>query len=156
MLNNTGNVKLRNMALLLSDTRVQDALACTPATLPAASLVSSVTTCTSTYTFTQDDIEAGDFVLRGNAIAADLAANATLADITVTVPNTPQVQLTLDNSTCAAPSPNFAGELAPATINAEVCLSVNNCVHASLILHNTWLWRWLHGNVIQSHSKDYV
>lgn len=152
-LNNIGNVNLRNMALLLSDARVQSALACTP-TLPAAWPVSSVTTCTSTYTFTQDDMEVGNFVLSGNAIAADLTANATLTAITLAVPNTPELQLTLDNSTCAAPSPNFAGEPAPATTSTTVYLPVISCMHASLILHCTWFCILLHGIVIHFLARS--
>jgi hypothetical protein len=65
--------------------------------------------CTSTRTFSQDDIEAGSFQLTGAATAADVPGSVTFPPVIVTLPNNPALSLTIDNVTCGDPTPtNFA------------------------------------------------
>lgn len=107
-LDNTGNAQLKNVEISL--TGGQTSLSCTP-TLPAATLAfGSSILCTSTRTFTQDEIELGSFHLTGTASATGVPAIA-FTPINVTLPNWPALSLTINNSTCDTPtSPeNFAG-----------------------------------------------
>jgi hypothetical protein len=115
-LNNTGNAKLRNVAIQLADAQAQANLTCTPA-VPAATLgFGESVACTSTRTFSQAEIELGSFQLTGTATAADVTGTIAFDPITVTLPNKPALSLTIDNSTCGNPSPtNFAGSTVTCT-----------------------------------------
>lgn len=138
MINNTGNAQLRNVELVLSDSKVQGNLSCVPPLSAGPVPFAGVVTCQSTYTFTQDEIEAGDLLLSGHAAAAALGTDATLDSITVAVPNYAELLLTLDNATCIAPTAgpdNFAGE----AFGGEGARSSNQHLQQSIHCSSTML-----------------
>jgi hypothetical protein len=108
-LDNTGNAKLRNVDITLADTTADASMLCTPAVPASALAVGDSISCTSTRTFTQGEIEAGSFQLTGSATAADVINSVTSSSITVTLPNSPALSLTISNSACSNPTPdNYA------------------------------------------------
>lgn len=130
---NTGNVQLRNLLItstLTTDSgattvtgltsyscRINSAGAVTLASpgviLPKGAATPDKVVCTASYTFaTIDTIEAGQLAIATQVTAADMSTQ-TGPSRTVSVPNHPQVLVTLPDATCAAatPNPNQAGRL---------------------------------------------
>jgi hypothetical protein len=109
---NTGNVKLRGVQLLvpafagssnnntITCTHTSDGSTWTASELAATSSLS----CSGSFSFSQDAIEAGDLSPVVSAAAANLAAAVTMALPAIAVPNTPALSVAVDMSSCVAPS----------------------------------------------------
>jgi hypothetical protein len=108
----TGNVKLRGLQLLVpafagssSDntitcTYTSDGSAWTASDLAANSSLS----CSGSFSFSQDAIEAGHISADVSAAAANLAAPVNAALPSIAVPNTPALSVAIDTASCVAPS----------------------------------------------------
>lgn len=129
VITNTGNVRLRDVAITTTLTTSQGAQAlssytCTATGGTATSLTpsardllhSGVLTCTATYTFdTVATIEAGSLSFDTTVAAAGVSPDVTVPTQTVVVVNSPRLLLTLDSAACSATAPlpdNFAGTTA--------------------------------------------
>jgi hypothetical protein len=109
---NTGNVKLRGLELLapafagsssdntITCTHSDDGSAWNDPDLAASSSLS----CSDSFSFSQDAIEAGDISPAVTATAANLAAAVTVDLPPISVPNTPALSITIDAVSCAPPS----------------------------------------------------
>jgi hypothetical protein len=117
VVNNTGNVKLRNVAItpnletqaVTNVTADLTAFACvtdtitTPFGLPADLPVSTVMTCTAAYNFDLTAIEAGDLKVDAVVSAELLSPSVTVPLITVDVVVAPAVSASIDLTQCTMP-----------------------------------------------------
>jgi hypothetical protein len=116
---NSGNVKLRGLQVVvptLSGNSSDGSITCVDTTTgnswTAASdlAANSSLSCSGSFSFSQDAIEAGHISPDVSAAAANLAAAVIVALPTITVPSLPELLVTVDTSGCTLPQ--FAGELA--------------------------------------------
>jgi hypothetical protein len=99
---NPGNV-MANSLSITANTLVN--VSCNGTGPPYSSIgVDQVVVCTGFFVWTQADIEAGNKALTAVVSADALTAPTTVAELVVTVPNSPQLTVTVDNATCVAPS----------------------------------------------------
>jgi hypothetical protein len=139
---NSGNVKLRGLQAVvpaLSGNSSDGSITCIDSTsgnswtagsdLAADSSLS----CSGSFSFSQDAIEAGDISPAVAATAANLAASVTVDLPVIAVPSTPELLVTLDTSGCTLPQ--YAGEslnlqpAAYATAASFCCYVSDSMVH---------------------------
>jgi hypothetical protein len=110
---NTGNVKLRGLQLLVpafAGNSSDDSIVCTYAATPnvwtAGSdlAANSSMSCSGSFSFSQDAIEAGHISPDVSAAAANRAATVTSPLRSIAVPNNPTLAVTIDANSCQAPN----------------------------------------------------
>jgi hypothetical protein len=99
---NPGNVKADSLSIT-ADTLVN--VTCNGTAPPYPSIgVDQVVVCTGFFVWTQPDIEAGNKALTAVVSANALTAATIVPELIVTVPNNPQLTVTVNNASCVAPA----------------------------------------------------
>jgi hypothetical protein len=109
---NTGNVKLRGLQLLvplLAGDSSDNSITCVTSSTGSAwtpgsnFAANSSLSCSGSFSFSQDAIEAGGISPALTAAAANLAAAVTVALPAIAVVNAPSLSVSVDTSSCAKP-----------------------------------------------------
>lgn len=103
LITNPGNVRADNAMLTANGLA---SLTCNgSSTFPIASIgVDEVMLCKGSFTWVQADIESGDRLQGATLTANALTEAATVDSLTVAVPNTPTLTVTVANTTCVSPA----------------------------------------------------
>jgi hypothetical protein len=136
---NAGNVQLRSVQLsvpALAGDSNDSSIACTYADstswLHSSDLAAnSSLSCSGSFSFSQDAIEAGHISPDVSAAAANLAAPVTVALPAIAVPNTPSLTVAIDTTGCTKPvnaGRNRLLSMVPdATCSDRWCMTRDNC-----------------------------